>query len=86
MPVYAYILLGIALLLAFIIFILFSKVKAIISYDDRLIIYAKLYFIKINLSIPDLLKSSKIKKEKRRNKFHQKQIKDGQQEIEFMEQ
>ena len=79
MPVYAYILLGIALLLAFIIFILFSKVKAIISYDDRLIIYAKLYFIKINLSIPDLLKKSKIKKEKRRNKFHQKQINNGQE-------
>ena len=35
MPVYAYILMGIALLLALILFILFSKAKVIISYDDR---------------------------------------------------
>ena len=77
MPVYAYILMGIALLLALILFILFSRVKAVISFDDRLKIYAKLYFIKINISIPDLLNKSKLKKQKRRQKARQQEIKEG---------
>lgn len=78
MPVYAYILMGIALLLALILFILFSKAKVIISYDDRLKIYAKLYFFKINLSIPSILNQSSIRKEKRRGKFHEKVQKKGE--------
>ena len=77
MPVYAYILMGIAFLLALILFILFSKAKVVISYDDRLKIYAKFYFIKINLSIPDIIHQSSIKTEKRRKKFHEKEQKKG---------
>lgn len=78
MPVYAYILMGIALLLALILFILFSKAKVIISYDDRLKIYAKLYFFKINLSIPSILNQSSIRKGNRRSKFHEKVQKKGE--------
>ena len=63
MPVFVYILLGIALLITL---LLFAKVKAYICFDDHLYVYAKLWFIKINLSIPKILESSKIQKLKRR--------------------
>lgn len=64
MPVFVYVLLAIALLL---IIIPFLKVRAYVCFDDRLRIYAKLWFIKINISIPELLKKSKKKKEKKKN-------------------
>ena len=65
MPVFVYVLLGIALLL---VIIPFLKIRAYVCFDDRLRIYAKLWFIKINISIPELLEKSKQKKEKKKEK------------------
>ena len=68
MPTAIYIILGIALPFILLLFLLFSKVRLYISYKNQLVVYAKFWFIKINLSIPDILKKSSFKKLKSREK------------------
>lgn len=69
MPVFVYILLGIALLITI---LLFAKVKVYIVYDDSLKVYAKLWFIRINISILKLLGNAKKKKQKKKEKAQKK--------------
>lgn len=69
MPVFVYILLGIALLITA---LLFARVKVFIIYDDSLKVYAKLWFIKINISILKLLGNAKKKRQKKREKAQKK--------------
>lgn len=69
MPVFVYILLGIALLITV---LLFARVKVYIIYDDSLKIYAKLWFIRINISILKLLGNAKKKKQKKKEKAQKK--------------
>ncbi len=69
MPVFVYILLGIALLITL---LLFARVKVYIIYDDVLKLYARLWFIKINISILKLLGNAKKKKVKKKEKAQKK--------------
>ena len=63
MPIFVYILLGIALLIAL---ILITKVRIIVSYTDELKVYAKILFIKIRI-VPEKEKKSKKKKDKKKD-------------------
>ncbi|MBQ8147065.1 MAG: hypothetical protein IJ039_09795 [Clostridia bacterium] len=64
MPVYGYILIGVALLLFL---LLISKIKVFLSYDESLRIYAQFLFFKISI-IPSGSKKKKGNKKKAANK------------------
>ena len=61
MPIFVYILLGIALLIAL---LLISKVKVYVCYDDSARVYARYLFVRLSL----FPKKPKVKKEKKRKK------------------
>lgn len=62
MPIFAYILLGIALLITL---ILITRVRVFICYDDAVRVYARLWFLKFNL-IPGKVKEEKKRKKKKK--------------------
>ena len=64
MPVFVYIILGIALLVAL---ILLCKIKLFICYEDSLTVYAQVLFLKFKL-IPKISLKPKKKKAKRKKK------------------
>ena len=64
MPVFVYVLLGIALLITL---ICLSKVRLLIVYEDSLKVYAKLWFLKYNLVPEKVEKPKKGKKNKKKS-------------------
>ena len=64
-----YIVLGIALLIAA---ILFTKLKVFVCYEDRLAVYAKILFFKFNIFPEKIKKQKKTKKKKGTKKPPQK--------------
>ena len=62
MPIFVYVLLGIALLIAL---LLITKVRVFICYDDSLRAYARLLFFKFNI-FPEKVKRTKKEKKKKR--------------------
>lgn len=62
MPIFVYVLLGIALLIAL---LLITKVRVFICYDDSLRAYARLWFFKFNI-FPEKVKRTKKEKKKKR--------------------
>ena len=76
MPIFVYILLGIALLVTT---ILLSKIKVMVSYEDSLRIYAKFWFIKRNI-YPQKLKVPKKDRKKTAQKKSSPPVEQGETE------